>query len=45
MVIATIRMKKMKEAWSGNKKLHEQLVRKLEVMKKSRVSSGVGKLM
>ena len=33
-VIAFVRMQKMQQAWAGNKKLHESLVRKLEMMKK-----------
>lgn len=32
-VVATIRMRKMQQAWAGNKKLHESLLRKLESMK------------
>lgn len=32
-VIATIRMRKMKEAWAGSRKLHESLLKKLEAMK------------
>ena len=34
MVIATIRMQKMQQAWAANKKLHETLMKKLEVMRK-----------
>ncbi|PNS21382.1 Spindle pole body protein pcp1 [Sphaceloma murrayae] len=31
-IIATIRMRKMQQAWAGNKKLHESLLKKLETM-------------
>ena len=34
MVIATVRMQKMQEAWSGNKKLHESLMKKLDGMRR-----------
>ena len=34
MVIATIRMQKMQQAWAANKKLHETLMKKLEAMRK-----------
>ncbi|KAF2155184.1 hypothetical protein K461DRAFT_276378 [Myriangium duriaei CBS 260.36] len=32
-IIATIRMRKMQQAWAGSKKLHESLLKKLESMK------------
>ena len=38
-VIATLRMQKMQQAWAGNKKLHESLLKKLEGMKKRQGSS------
>lgn len=34
MVIATVRMQKMQEAWAGNKKLHESLMKKLDGMRR-----------
>ena len=34
-VIACVRMRKMREAWGENKKLHESLMKKLESMKKT----------
>lgn len=34
-VIACVRMRKMREAWEGNKKLHESLMKKLEAMKRT----------
>lgn len=34
MIIATIRMRKMQEAWAANKKLHETLMKKVESMKR-----------
>lgn len=34
MVIATVRMQKMQQAWAGNKKLHEALMKKLEGMRR-----------
>lgn len=33
-VIASIRMQKMREAWAGNKKVQEALVRKFEGMRR-----------
>lgn len=39
MIIATIRMRKMQEAWAGNKKLHETLMKKLEGMRKKQGKS------
>lgn len=33
-VIATIRMQKMQQAWAGNKKLHEALMKKLDGMRR-----------
>ena len=39
-VIAAIRIKKMQQAWAGNKKLHENLLKKLESMNRAR--TGVG---
>lgn len=34
VVIASVRMKKMQEAWAGNKKLHESLLKKLDSMRR-----------
>ena len=34
MVMATVRMRKMQEAWAGNKKLHETLMKKLDGMRR-----------
>ncbi|KAG9614952.1 hypothetical protein KCV04_g16478, partial [Aureobasidium melanogenum] len=34
MIMATVRMRKMQEAWSGNKKLHETLMKKLDGMRR-----------
>lgn len=34
MIRAAMRMKKMQEAWAGNKKLHETLMNKVESMRK-----------
>ena len=42
-VVASIRMQKMAQAWAGNKKLHETLMKKLESMKQKRVTSTPGK--
>lgn len=36
-IIAAVRMRKMQQAWAGNKKLHESLVRKLEGMRRKQV--------
>ena len=33
-VIACMRMQKMQQAWAGNKKLHESLLKKLDGMKR-----------
>jgi hypothetical protein len=33
-VVASIRMRKMAEAWAGSRKLHESLLRKLESMRR-----------
>lgn len=33
-VVACNRMKNMREAWAGNQRLHEQLVKKLEGMRR-----------
>lgn len=35
-MIASIRMRKMQEAWAGNKRVQEALVRKFEGMKRAR---------
>lgn len=44
-VIASLRMQKMREAWAGNKKVQEALVKKFEGMRrgKGRTSLGAGK--
>jgi hypothetical protein len=34
VIMATVRMRKMQEAWSGNKKLHETLMKKLDGMRR-----------
>lgn len=36
MIIATVRMKKMQEAWADNKKIHEALLKKLDSMRQTR---------
>lgn len=41
MIIATVRMKKMQEAWAKNEKIHESLVRKLDTMRQSRTKGSV----
>lgn len=33
-VLASVRIRKMQQAWAGNKKLHESLLKKLEGMKR-----------
>jgi hypothetical protein len=33
-VLASIRMRNIQQAWAGNRKLHESLLKKLEVMKR-----------
>ena len=33
-VLGCVRMRRMQQAWAGNKKLHESLLRKLEGLKK-----------
>jgi hypothetical protein len=46
-VIASLRMQKMREAWAGNKKVQDALVRKFEAMKRGkggRSSIGGGNL-
>ena len=37
-VLACVRMQKMQQSWSANKKLHESLLKKLEGMKKGKSS-------
>ncbi|KAK5144187.1 hypothetical protein LTR04_001654, partial [Oleoguttula sp. CCFEE 6159] len=34
MVIASVRMKRLQTEWAGNKKLHESLIRKLEMTRR-----------
>jgi hypothetical protein len=41
-VIASLRMQKMREAWAGNKKVQEALVRKFEGMRRGK---GSGKML
>lgn len=41
MVLGCVRMQKMQQAWVGNKKLHESLMRKLEGMKRKQGKSVV----
>jgi hypothetical protein len=38
-VIASLRMQKMREAWAGNKKVQEALVRKFEGMRRGKGKS------
>lgn len=35
-IIASIRMRKMAQAWAGNKKVHESLLKKLDGMKRAK---------
>lgn len=42
-VIASVRMQKMSQAWAGNKKLHETILKKLEGMKRKGVGKAVAK--
>nr|POE99332.1 hypothetical protein CFP56_52725 [Quercus suber] len=40
MVVACVRVQKMQQAWAGNKKLHESLMKKLEGMRKKKQQLG-----
>jgi hypothetical protein len=41
-VIASLRMQKMREAWAGNKKLQDALIKKFEAMKRGKGRSSIG---
>jgi hypothetical protein len=41
-VIASLRMQKMREAWAGNKKVQEALVRKFEGMRRGSKGKSLG---
>jgi hypothetical protein len=41
-VIASLRMRKMQEAWAGNKKVQEALVRKFEGMRRGSKGKSLG---
>jgi hypothetical protein len=41
-VIASLRMQKMREAWAGNKKVQDALIKKFEAMKRGKGRSSIG---
>lgn len=41
MVVASVRMKRMRDEWSGNKKLHDSLLKKLEQVRRQSRRSAV----